>query len=80
MDQEYADKRQKVPFLTLPKLFDPLTCPYRALKSLYDLCPMSLQFSLFQIQSHSGLNPVTDSIVLKMVKAININLGLHGSF
>ena len=72
--------RDKVQFLTLPKLSDKLICPFRAIKALFDIYPMSAHTSLFQIHSSKGAIPVTDSRVRKTLKAININLGLHGAF
>ena len=72
--------RDKVTFITLPRLKDSRICPHRALKSLFDLYPMSSQTSLFQISGPSGLNPVTDSRVRKALKRVNVNLGLAPAY
>ena len=64
--------RDKVVFLSLPKLSDHLICPFRALKSLFKAYPMSSETSLFQINTSQGSNPVTDSNVRKTLKNINI--------
>ena len=70
--------RDKIQVLTLPKLSDTIMCPFSALKSLFDLYPMSPHTSVFQIQTNLSLNPVTDSSVRKTLKAINVKLDLHG--
>ena len=72
--------RNKVVFLSLPKLSDHLICPFRALKSLFKAYPMSSETSLFQINTSQGSNPVTDSNVRKTLKNINIKLGLSPGF
>ena len=72
--------RDKVVFLSLPKLSDHLICPFRALKSLFKAYPMSSETSLFQINTSQGSNPVTDSNVRKTLKNINIKLGLSPGF
>ena len=66
--------------ITLPKLQDPTICPYSALKALFHLYPMSPHTSLFQVPTPSGLNPITDSRVRKVLKVLNQTLGIHPSY
>ena len=72
--------RDRVVFLSLPKLSNRLICPFRVLKSLFKEFPMSATTSLFQIPTSLGSNPVTDSKVRKILKKINIKLGLSPNF
>ena len=72
--------RDKVQCVTLPKLQDSAICPFRALKALFHLYPMSPHTSLFQLQTTLGSNPLTDSRVRKTLKILNSILGLHPSF
>ena len=62
--------RNKVVFLSLPKLSDHLICPLRALRSLFKAYPMSSETSLFQINTSQGSNPATVSNVRKTLKNI----------
>ena len=72
--------RDQVQCVTLPKLQQPLICPYRAVKAVFGLYPVSATTSLFQIQASSGFIPLTDSRVRKTLKSINMVLGLNPSF
>ena len=72
--------RDKVQYITLPKLKNALLCPHKALKSLYKLYPMSSSTSLFQIKTAQGWIPLTDSRVRKALKSINVVLGLNPSY
>ena len=47
---------------------------------MFHLYPMTSQTSLFQIPAPGGLSPVTDSRVRKILKHLNINLGLSPAF
>ena len=71
--------RDTVQCITLPKLQDSTICPFSALKALFRLYPMSAVTSLFQVPAPSGLNPLTDSRVRKILKVINQSLGFHPS-
>ena len=72
--------RDKVQCLSLPKLKNKLLCPYRALKSLYKLYPISSSTSLFQIKTGQGWIPLTDSRVRKTLQSMNVVLGLSPAF
>ena len=71
--------RDTVQCITLPKLQDSTICPFSALKALFRLYPMSAVTSLFQVPTPSGLNPLTDSRVRKILTVINQSLGFHPS-
>ena len=72
--------RGKVQCITLPKLQDQWGCPFRALKELYQLYPMSSVSSLFQLPYPEGFLPLTDSRVRKTLKIINLKLDFHSAF
>ena len=72
--------RDKVQCLTLPKLKNISICPYRALKHIFKLYPMSSDSSLLQLPSEHGLQPLTDSRVRKFLKRINIALNLPANY
>ena len=72
--------RDKVQCLTLPKLKNKIISPYRALKAIFKLYPMSPDSSLLQLPSQQGLNPMTDSRVRKFLKRINIALDLPSNY
>ena len=72
--------RNKVQCASLPKLKNKLICPYRALKAVYKLYPMSSDLSLLQLPTHQGLNPLTDSRVRKTLKRINMALNLPSNY
>ena len=72
--------RDKVQCITLPKLKIKPLCPFRAVKALFKLYPMSGLSPLPQIQSDLGSNPLTDSQVRKSLKTINVHLGLSPAF
>ena len=65
---------------TLPRLTQSLICPYRALKALYKLHPMYPNTSFFQIQASHLLISLMDSRVRKILKSINLTLGLSPTF
>ena len=73
-------KRDTVKVICLPKLKTSLICPFRALKALCKLYPMSANTSVFQVQGKSGWQPLTDTKVRKCPKAINVSLGLNPHF
>ena len=72
--------RDKVQCVTLPKLEIKTICPFRAMKSLFKLYPMSPASSLLQIHNALGLNPLIDSRVRKALKTINVHLGFPPNF
>ena len=72
--------RDRVQCLTLPKLSNKVICPHRALELLFKLYPMSGVTPLFQIYKTQGLNPLIDSQVRKILKRIDIHLGLRPNF
>ena len=72
--------RDKIQCITLPKLQNKLICPYIALKALFKLYTMSSDSSLFQISSSRGFITLTDSRVRKVLKSINVKLGLNPVF
>ena len=72
--------RDKVQCMTLPKLKNKLICPYRALKALFKLYPMSSSLSLLQLPTRQGLNPITDSKVRKVMKRIILTLELPANY
>ena len=72
--------RDKVQCVTLPKLKLKTICPFRAVKALFKLYPMSASTSLLQIHTPLGSNPLIDSRVRKALKTINAHLGLSPSF
>ena len=72
--------RDRVQCVTIPKLKNKVICPYRALKQLFKLYPMSGTSPLFQVSTANGLVPLSDSKVRKALKMINIHLGLRPNF
>ena len=72
--------RDAVQVISLPKVSNRAICPYRALRALNKLYPMSDSDSVFQISTSSGWQPLTDSRVRKTLKSINMTLGLDPSF
>ena len=72
--------RDKVQCLTLPKLKIRIICPYRALKKIFKLYPMSADSSLLQLPSQYGFHPLTDSHVRKFLKRINIALNVPSNY
>ena len=72
--------RDSVQVVSLPKLSNKLICPFRALKALGSLYPMSANHSAFQVKMQSGWQPLTDSKFRKCLKSINMTLGLTPHF
>ena len=72
--------RDTVQVICLPKLSNPLICPFRALKALTKLYPMSPTTSVFQVIGNGGWQPLTDTKVRKCLKVINTALGLNPQF
>ena len=72
--------RDVVQVVSLPKLKNKLICPFRALKALSSLYPMSADNSDFQVEMKSGWQPITDSKIRKCLKSINMTLGLNPHF
>ena len=72
--------RDQVQCITLPKLHQSLSCPYRALKTVFGSYFMSATTSLFQVRTSNGFISLTDSRVRKTLKSINQALGLNPSF
>ena len=72
--------RDKVQCVTLPKLNIKPLCPFRTVKALFKLYPMSGSATLLQIQNDQGSIPLIDSQVRKSLKTINAHLGLSCSF
>ena len=71
--------RDSVQILTLPRLRDSDICPRTALKALKKLYPMSDHSSLFQYYGPNGWSPLIDSKARKVLKSINVQLGLNPS-
>ena len=71
--------RDSVQILTLPRLTDVDICPRAALKALKKLYPMSDHSSLFQYHGPNGWSPLIDSKARKVLKSINVQLGLNPS-
>ena len=69
--------RDRIQWVTLPKLRNKLICPHRALRMLFRSYPMSPRTSLLQIFSKQGYTPLTDSRVRKAFKQINVTLGFR---
>ena len=63
--------------VSLPKLKNKIICPFRALKALSTMYPMSADHSAFQIKTQSGWQPLTDTKVRKCLTSINMALGLN---
>ena len=72
--------RDTVKVISLPKLTNSVICPFRALKALCKLYPMSASTSVFQVQAKASWQPLTDTKVRKCLKAINVSLGLNPHF
>ena len=72
--------RDRVQVVSLPKIANRIICPYRALKALTKLYPMTNSDSVFQFKMPSGWQPLTDTRVRKVLKSINITLGLNPHF
>ena len=72
--------RDSVQVVSLPKLSNKLICPFRALKALGSLYPMSADHSAFQVKMQSGWQPLTDSKIRKCLKSMNMTLGLNPHF
>ena len=72
--------RDVVQVVSLPKLKNKLICPFRALKALSSLYPMSADNSAFQVKMQLGWQPITDSKIRKCLKSINMTLGLNPHF
>ena len=72
--------RDAVQVICLSKLTNPVICPYKGLKALTKMYPMSTVTSLFQIHGNTSWQPLTDSKVRKCLKTINVSLGLNPHF
>ena len=72
--------RDAIQVISLPKVSNYVICPYKALKALRKLYPLTSSTSVFQIATSSGWQPVTDSRVRKALKSINLALGLNPHF
>ena len=71
--------RDAVQIITLPKLSDQDLCPRSALRNLRKLYPMSQHTSMFLYNSPKGWTPFIDSKLRKLLKQINVRLGLQPS-
>ena len=69
--------RDAVQVISLPKVTNRAMCPYKALKALRKLYPMTEMHSVFQVRTPSGWQPLMDTRVRKDLKSINIALGLN---
>ena len=72
--------RDKIQCITVPKLKNKIICPFRAVRALQTLYTFASSTSLLQIPSHQGLIPLTDSKMCKVLKSINLSLGLEPSY
>ena len=72
--------RDKVQVISMPKVANRAICPYRVLKALAMLYPMTDSEYVFQIKMPSGWHPLTDTMVRKVLKSINMTLGLNPHF
>ena len=70
--------RDAVQVFSVPKVVSPTICPYRDLKVLTTLYPMSDRHSVFQVKAPSGWQPLTDT--RKALKSINLTLDLNPHF
>ena len=69
--------RDSVQILTLPKLSDSDLSPRAVIRALRKLYPLSDHLSLFQYCGPTGWSPLIDSKVRKVLKSINVHLGLN---
>ena len=75
--------RDTVKVISLPKLKKNrlvCPCPFKTLKALCKLYPMSSVTSVFQVHGNSRWQPLTDTKVRKCLKVINVSLGLNPHF
>ena len=72
--------RDTVQLICLPKLKNPVICPFRALKAISKLYPSSAVTSVFQVYGNTGWQPLTDTKVRKGLKTVNVALGLNPHF
>ena len=72
--------KDKVQVVSMPKVANRAICPYRALKALAKLYPMTDSECAFQSKMPSGWQPLTDTRVRKVLKSTNMTLGLHSHF
>ena len=71
--------RDSVQIITLPRLQDQDLCPRAALKYLKKYYSFNDHSPLFQSHGPAGWSPLIDSKVRKVLRTININLGLNPS-
>ena len=67
--------RNKVHYVTIPKVPQSLLCPFLALKTMLQKIPGSQNDPLFTIPGHGHYLPLTDSIVKKHLKRVLKALG-----
>ena len=72
--------RDAVQVISLSKLKNQLIRPFRALKALSTLYPMSATTSVFQVHSALGWGTFTDTKIRKCLEAINMTLGFNPHF
>ena len=72
--------RNTVQVISLPRVSNRAICPFKALRALSRLYPMTETHPVFQVKMPSGWQPLTDSRVRKALKSINMALGLNPHF
>ena len=72
--------RDAVQVISLPRVTNRAICPYKALKTLKKLYPMTEMHAVCQVRKPSGWQPLTDTRVRKALNSINITLGLDPHF
>ena len=70
-------RRDVAEVVPLPKLKKKIICPFRALRAMLTIYPMSAGHSAFQIKTQSGWQPLTDTKVRKCLTSTNMTLGLN---
>ena len=69
--------RDKLHFITLPRLHTSILCPYRVLKSVMKTYRPVSQEAWFQYYSVGKWHPLTDTRIKKMLTKLNKKMGLH---
>ena len=72
--------RDQVRSISLPKLKVPSICPYKALRSIFQLYNPAQNEPLFQIPTCNGWVPLTDSRVRKHLAEINMAMNLPKNY
>ena len=76
---KWSEDRCRTTSITIPVLGASPLCPVTALTAMFNRFPALNDSPLFQVPSHSGLVPFTDSVARKHLKNISIALSLNKS-